>query len=76
VASHVAKQEALAVMVQKLGWELDARVRANVVAPFVDTALWSAKPREEIDASIRSYAQINPPGHLGTMEKSHRPSSS
>jgi NAD(P)-dependent dehydrogenase (short-subunit alcohol dehydrogenase family) len=68
-ASFVANQ-ALAAMVQGLGSELGARVRANVVAPaFIDTALWRAKPREEIDARIRSYTQTNPLGRLGTPEE-------
>jgi NAD(P)-dependent dehydrogenase (short-subunit alcohol dehydrogenase family) len=68
-ASYVANQ-ALAAMAQGLGSELGPRVRVNVVAPaFMDTALWRAKPREEIDARIRSYSQINPLGRLGTPEE-------
>jgi NAD(P)-dependent dehydrogenase (short-subunit alcohol dehydrogenase family) len=68
-ASYVANQ-ALAAMVQGLGSELGPRVRVNVVAPaFMDTALWRAKPREEIDARIGSYSQINPLGRLGTPEE-------
>ena len=38
-------------MAQGLGSELGPRVRVNVVAPaFMDTALWRAKPREDVDA--------------------------
>lgn len=68
-ASYVANQ-ALAAMVQGLGSELAPSVRVNVVAPaFMDTALWRAKRREDIDARIRSYSQINPLGRLGTPEE-------
>jgi NAD(P)-dependent dehydrogenase (short-subunit alcohol dehydrogenase family) len=68
-ASYVANQ-ALAAMAQGLGSELGPRVRVNVVLPgFIDTALWGAKPREEIDARIRSHSQINPLGRLGTPEE-------
>jgi NAD(P)-dependent dehydrogenase (short-subunit alcohol dehydrogenase family) len=68
-ASYVAN-EALAAMAQGLGSELGPRVRVNVVAPaFMDTALWRAKPREDIDARIRSYSQVNPLGRLGTPEE-------
>ena len=68
-ASYVANQ-ALAAMAQGLGSELGPRVRVNVVAPaFMDTALWRAKPRQDIDARIRSYSQINPLGRLGTPEE-------
>ncbi|WP_210241168.1 SDR family oxidoreductase [Mesorhizobium sp. B3-2-1] len=68
-ASYVAN-EALAAMAQGLGSELGPRVRVNVIAPaFMDTALWRAKPREDIDARIRSYSQINPLGRLGTPEE-------
>ena len=75
-ASYVANQ-ALAAMAQGLGSELGPRVRVNVVAPaFMDTALWRAKPREEIDARIRSYSQVNPWGVSGRPKKSHRPTSS
>jgi uncharacterized protein with HEPN domain len=57
-ASYVANQ-ALAAMAQGLGSELGPRVRVNVVAPaFMDTAMWRAKPREEIDARMRSYSQV------------------
>jgi len=49
---------------------LGPRVRVNVVAPtFMDTALWRAKPREDIEARIRSYSQVNPLGRLGTPEE-------
>jgi NAD(P)-dependent dehydrogenase (short-subunit alcohol dehydrogenase family) len=68
-ASYVANQ-ALAAMVEGLGSELGPRVRVNVVAPaFMDTALWRAKPRDDIDARIRSYSRINPLGRLGTPEE-------
>ena len=68
-ASYVAN-EALAAMAQGLGSELGPRVRVNVIAPaFMDTALWRAKAREDIDARIRSYSQINPLGRLGTLEE-------
>jgi NAD(P)-dependent dehydrogenase (short-subunit alcohol dehydrogenase family) len=68
-ASYVANQ-ALAAMAQGLGSELGPRVRVKVVAPaFMDTALWRAKPREDIDARIRSYSQINPLERLGTPEE-------
>ena len=68
-ASYVANQ-ALAAMAQGLGSELGPRVRVNVVAPaFMDTALWRAKPSEEIDARMRSYSQVNPLGRLGTPEE-------
>lgn len=68
-ASHVAN-EALAAMAQGLGSELGPRVRVNVVAPaFMDTALWRAKPREEIDNRIDSYSRLNPLGRLGTPEE-------
>ena len=68
-ASYVANQ-ALAAMAQGLGSELGPRIRVNVVAPaFMDTALWRAKPREDIDARIRSYSEINPLGRLGTQEE-------
>ena len=68
-ASYVANQ-ALAAMAQGLGSELGPRVRVNVVAPaFMDTALWRAKPREDIDARIHSYSQINPLARLGTPEE-------
>ena len=68
-ASYVANQ-ALTAMAQGLGSELAPRVRVNVVAPaFMDTALWRAKPREEIEARIRSYSQINPLARLGTPEE-------
>ena len=68
-ASYVANQ-ALAAMAQGLGSELGPRVRVNVVAPaFMDTALWRAKPREDIEARMRSYSQINPLGRLGTPEE-------
>jgi NAD(P)-dependent dehydrogenase (short-subunit alcohol dehydrogenase family) len=68
-ASYVANG-ALAAMAQGLGSELGPRVRVNVVAPaFMDTALWRAKPREDIDARIRSYSQVNPLGRLGTPEE-------
>jgi NAD(P)-dependent dehydrogenase (short-subunit alcohol dehydrogenase family) len=68
-ASYVANQ-ALAAMAQGLGSELGPRVRVNVVAPaFMDTALWRTKHREDIDARIRSYSQINPLGRLGTPEE-------
>jgi NAD(P)-dependent dehydrogenase (short-subunit alcohol dehydrogenase family) len=68
-ASYVANQ-ALAAMAQGLGSELGPRVRVNVVAPaFMDTALWRAKPREDIEARTRSYSQINPLGRLGTPEE-------
>jgi NAD(P)-dependent dehydrogenase (short-subunit alcohol dehydrogenase family) len=68
-ASYVADQ-ALAAMAQGLGSELGPRVRVNVVAPaFMDTALWRAKPREDIDARIRSYSQTNPLGRPGTPEE-------
>ena len=62
--------QALAAVAQGLGWDLGPRVRVNVVAPaFMDTALWRAKPREEIDARMRSYSQVNPLGRLGTPEE-------
>lgn len=68
-ASYVANG-ALAAMAQGLGSELGPRVRVNVIAPaFMDTALWRAKPREEIEARIRSYSQVNPLGRLGTPEE-------
>jgi NAD(P)-dependent dehydrogenase (short-subunit alcohol dehydrogenase family) len=68
-ASYVANG-ALAAMAQGMGSELGPRVRVNVVAPaFMDTALWRAKPREDIDARIRSYSQVNPLGRLGTPEE-------
>jgi NAD(P)-dependent dehydrogenase (short-subunit alcohol dehydrogenase family) len=68
-ASYVANQ-ALAAMAQGLGSELGPRVRVNVVAPaFMDTALWRAKPREEIDARMRSYSRVNPLARLGTPEE-------
>ena len=68
-ASYVANQ-ALAAMAQGLGLELGPRVRVNVVAPaFMDTALWRAKPREDIEARMRSYSQVNPLGRLGTPEE-------
>jgi NAD(P)-dependent dehydrogenase (short-subunit alcohol dehydrogenase family) len=68
-ASYVANQ-GLAAMAQGLASELGPRVRVNVVAPaFMDTALWRTKPREDIDARIRSYSQINPLGRLGTPEE-------
>jgi NAD(P)-dependent dehydrogenase (short-subunit alcohol dehydrogenase family) len=68
-ASYVANG-ALAAMAQGLGSELGPRVRVNVVAPaFMDTALWRAKPREDIDARIRAYSQVNPLGRLGTPEE-------
>jgi NAD(P)-dependent dehydrogenase (short-subunit alcohol dehydrogenase family) len=66
--SYVAN-EALAAMAQGLGSELGPRVRVNVVAPaFMDTALWRAKPREDVDARIDSYSKINPLGRLGTPQ--------
>jgi len=68
-ASYVANG-ALAALAQGLGSELGPRVRVNVVAPaFMDTALWRAKPRQDIDARIRSYSQVNPLGRLGTPEE-------
>jgi len=69
-ASHVAN-EALVAMAEGLESELGPRrVRVNVVAPaFMDTALWRAKSREEIDARIRSYSQANPLGRIGTPEE-------
>jgi NAD(P)-dependent dehydrogenase (short-subunit alcohol dehydrogenase family) len=68
-ASYVANQ-ALAAMAQGLGSELGPRVRVNVVAPaFMDTALWRSKPREEIDARIQSFSQVNPMGRIGTPEE-------
>jgi NAD(P)-dependent dehydrogenase (short-subunit alcohol dehydrogenase family) len=68
-ASYVANQ-ALAAMAQGLGSEFGPRVRVNVVAPaFMDTALWRATPRDDIEARIRSYSQINPLGRLGTPEE-------
>ena len=68
-ASYVANQ-ALAAMAQGLASELGPRVRVNVVAPaFMDTGLWRTKPREQIDARIRSYAQVNPLGRVGTPEE-------
>jgi NAD(P)-dependent dehydrogenase (short-subunit alcohol dehydrogenase family) len=57
-------------MAQGLGSELGPRIRVNVVAPaFMDTALWRARPREDIDARIRSYSQLNPLRRLGTPEE-------
>ena len=35
----------------------------------MDTALWRAKPRADIDARIGSYSRINPLGRLGTPEE-------
>jgi len=68
-ASYVAN-EALTAMAQGLGSELGPRVRVNVVAPaFMDTAFWRDKPREDIDARVRSFSQINPLGRLGTPEE-------
>ena len=68
-ASYVAN-EALAAMAQGLGSELSPRVRVNVVAPaFMDTALWRAKPREDVGARIESYSKINPLGRLGTPQE-------
>jgi NAD(P)-dependent dehydrogenase (short-subunit alcohol dehydrogenase family) len=68
-ASYVAN-EALAAMAQGLSSELGPRVRVNVVAPsFMDTALWRAKPREDVDARIESYSKINPLGRLGTPQE-------
>jgi NAD(P)-dependent dehydrogenase (short-subunit alcohol dehydrogenase family) len=68
-ASYVAN-EALAGMAQGLGSELGPGVRVNVVAPaFMDTALWRAKPREDVEARIESYARINPLRRLGTPEE-------
>jgi NAD(P)-dependent dehydrogenase (short-subunit alcohol dehydrogenase family) len=68
-ASYVAN-EALAAVAQGLGAELAPRVRVNVVAPsFMDTGLWRAKPREDIDSRIRSYSEINPLKRLGTVEE-------
>ena len=68
-ASYVANA-ALAAMAQGLGSELGPRVRVNVVAPaFMDTALWRAKPREDVDARIISYSKINPLGRLGTPQE-------
>ena len=68
-ASYVAN-EALAAMAQGLGSELGPRVRVNVVAPaFMDTALWRAKPREDVDARRESYSKINPLGRLGTPQE-------
>jgi NAD(P)-dependent dehydrogenase (short-subunit alcohol dehydrogenase family) len=68
-ASYVANQ-ALAAMAQGLASELSPRVRVNVVAPaLMDTALWRAEPREEIDARILSYSEVNPLGRLGTPEE-------
>ena len=65
-ASYVAN-EALAAMAQGLASALGPRVRVNVIAPaFMDTALWRAKPREDMVARIHSFSQIDPPGHLGT----------
>jgi NAD(P)-dependent dehydrogenase (short-subunit alcohol dehydrogenase family) len=68
-ASYVAN-EALTAMAQGLGSELGPRVRVNVVAPaFMDTAFWRDKPREDIDARVRSFSQINPLGRLRTPEE-------
>lgn len=68
-ASYVAN-EALAAMAQGLGSELGPRIRVNVVAPaFLDTALWRAKPREDVDARMDSYSKINPLGRLGTPQE-------
>jgi NAD(P)-dependent dehydrogenase (short-subunit alcohol dehydrogenase family) len=68
-ASYVANQ-VLAAMAQGLGSELGPRVRVNVVAPaFMDTGLWRAKSREDIDVRIRAYSQVNPLGRLGTPEE-------
>jgi NAD(P)-dependent dehydrogenase (short-subunit alcohol dehydrogenase family) len=63
-ASYVVN-EALAAMAQGLASALGPRVRVNVIArAFMDTALWRSKPREDMDASIHSFSQIDPPGRL------------
>ncbi len=57
-------------MVQGLASELGSRVRVNAVAPgFMDTALWRNKPREAVEARIRSFCQTAPIGRPGSAQE-------
>ena len=61
---------AIGMLVQALGVELVPRARANAVAPtWMDTPLWRAVPREDVEATNAHFATQIPLGRTATVDE-------